>query len=81
MFLIVLREIVIVFLVCLSVYVLSKLIRKIFLTEKTKQEVEDATTIIKETINEAKALGIKGFIHKPLVLEELEKIVLAELNK
>ena len=34
-----------------------------------------------ETINEAKALGIKGFIHKPLVLEELEKIVLAELSK
>lgn len=34
-----------------------------------------------ETVNEAKALGIIGFIHKPLVLEELERIVLAELNK
>jgi two-component system response regulator (stage 0 sporulation protein F) len=34
-----------------------------------------------ETINEANSLGIVGYIHKPLVLEELEKIVLAELNK
>jgi two-component system response regulator (stage 0 sporulation protein F) len=34
-----------------------------------------------ETINETKALGVLGFIHKPLVLEELEKIVMAELNK
>lgn len=34
-----------------------------------------------ETVNEAKSLGIIGFIHKPLVLEELERIVLAELNK
>jgi two-component system response regulator (stage 0 sporulation protein F) len=33
-----------------------------------------------ETINEAKALGVKGYIHKPLVLEELERIVLAELK-
>ena len=34
-----------------------------------------------ETINEAKLLGVMGYIHKPLVLEELERIVLAELNK
>ncbi len=34
-----------------------------------------------ETITEAKALGALSFIHKPLVLEELEKIVLAQLNK
>ncbi|MBF0490393.1 MAG: response regulator [Candidatus Omnitrophica bacterium] len=34
-----------------------------------------------ETINEAKALGVLGYVHKPLVLEELEKIVLSELNK
>lgn len=32
-----------------------------------------------ETINEARSLGIKGYIHKPLILEELEKIVLSEL--
>lgn len=32
------------------------------------------------TINETKALGIAGFIHKPLVLDELEKIVLKELK-
>jgi len=32
-------------------------------------------------INEANSLGVKGYVHKPLVLEELEKIVLFELNK
>ncbi len=31
-------------------------------------------------INEANSLGVKGYVHKPLVLEELEKIVMAELN-
>ncbi len=33
-----------------------------------------------ETVNRANSLGVKGYVHKPLVLEELEKIVLAELN-
>jgi len=33
-----------------------------------------------ETINEAKALGVIGYIHKPFILEELEKIVLAQFN-
>ena len=32
-----------------------------------------------ETINAAKTLGVTGYIHKPLILEELEKIVLKEL--
>ena len=32
------------------------------------------------TVNEANSWGIKGYVHKPLVLEELERIVLAELN-
>ena len=32
-----------------------------------------------ETVNEAYSLGIKGYVHKPLVLEELEKVVLSEL--
>lgn len=32
------------------------------------------------TINEANSWGIKGYIHKPLVLDELEKIVMTELN-
>lgn len=32
-----------------------------------------------ETIKEATSLGIKGYVHKPLVLEELEKVVLSEL--
>ena len=33
-----------------------------------------------ETIKEAKSLAVIGYIHKPLILEELEKIVLAELK-
>ncbi|NTV30185.1 MAG: response regulator [Candidatus Omnitrophica bacterium] len=31
-------------------------------------------------VEEVKALGVLGFIHKPLILDELEKIVLAELG-
>lgn len=34
-----------------------------------------------ETVNEANSWGIRGYVHKPLILEELEKIVLAELKK
>ncbi|MBF0619222.1 MAG: response regulator [Candidatus Omnitrophica bacterium] len=34
-----------------------------------------------EVVKEAASLGAIGFIHKPLVLEELERVVLAELNK
>ncbi len=33
-----------------------------------------------ETINQANALGVIGYIHKPFILEELEKIVLAHLS-
>ena len=32
------------------------------------------------TVNEANSWGIRGYIHKPLVLEELEKIVVGELG-
>ncbi len=34
-----------------------------------------------ETINQAHSLGITGFIHKPLVLEELQKVVMKELQE
>ena len=34
-----------------------------------------------DTVNEAYSLGIKGYVHKPLILEELEKVVLSELLK
>ena len=33
-----------------------------------------------ETVIEASQLGVVGYIHKPLVLDELEKIVLAQLK-
>ena len=32
------------------------------------------------TINDAKSLGVVNYIHKPLILEELEKVVLKELG-
>jgi len=32
------------------------------------------------TIKETRDLGVLGFIHKPLILDELEKVVLKELN-
>ncbi|HBG60560.1 MAG TPA: hypothetical protein DDX37_01765 [Candidatus Omnitrophica bacterium] len=31
-------------------------------------------------VAEANSLGIQKYIHKPLILEELEKIVMKELN-
>lgn len=31
-------------------------------------------------VNEANSWGVKGYIHKPLILDELEKIVMAELK-
>ena len=34
-----------------------------------------------ETIKEASALGVVSYIHKPLILEELEKVVLAQIQK
>ena len=34
-----------------------------------------------EVIIEANQLGVIGYIHKPLVLDELEKIVLAQISK
>ena len=33
-----------------------------------------------EIVNEANSWGIKGYIHKPLVLEELEGIVMGEVD-
>jgi len=33
-----------------------------------------------QTMNEAKNLGAVGYIHKPLVLEELEKVVMREIQ-
>jgi DNA-binding response OmpR family regulator len=34
-----------------------------------------------ETIKEANKLGVLSYVHKPLILEELEKIVLAQLQQ
>ena len=55
---------------------------------KDLRKIDQSTKVImvsgiedEDIVKEARSLGITGFIHKPLVLEELEKIVLAELNK
>ena len=55
-----------------------RLLRK---TNQTTKVIMVSGVEDEETINEAKALGVVGYVHKPLVLEELERIVLAELNK
>ncbi len=34
-----------------------------------------------ESMKKANDLGAKGYIHKPLILEELEKVVMDELKK
>ena len=33
-----------------------------------------------KVISEANSMGVRGYIHKPLILEELETIVMAELK-
>ena len=54
--------------------------------KKLREEKNDVKVIMvtgienEESVNEANSWGVKGYIHKPLVLEELEKIVLAELD-
>jgi len=35
----------------------------------------------KEVLDQAKELGVSDYIHKPLILEELEKVVLAKINQ
>jgi len=54
---------------------------------KKLRDAQNTTKVIMVTgaedqtiINQADALGAKEYIHKPLVLEELEKIVMSELN-
>ena len=54
---------------------------KILRGEKNDIKVIMVTGAVEEeTINEANSWGIKGYIHKPLVLEELEQVVLRELK-
>ena len=57
-----------------------EVLRQLRKTDQTTKVIMVSGVEEEETINEAKALGVIGYIHKPLVLEELERIVLAELN-
>ena len=53
---------------------------------KLREDKNDVKVIMvtgiddEKTVNEANSWGVKGYIHKPLVLDELEKIVLSELE-
>jgi len=56
-------------------------------TLKILREKGDQTKVMMVTgvedeaiVNELKDLGIAGIVHKPLILEELEQIVMKELN-
>jgi two-component system, response regulator, stage 0 sporulation protein F len=58
-----------------------ELLRKIR-ADGSKVKVIMVTGVEEEqTMKEAESLGALGYIHKPLILEELEKIVLSELKK
>lgn len=55
---------------------------------KELRDKQDETKVVmvsgvndEEIVSAAKSLGVRGFVHKPLVLEELEKIVLSELKR
>ena len=54
---------------------------------KTLRERENPVKVImvtgiedQEIVNQVKSFGVLNYVHKPLVLEELEKIVLKELT-
>ena len=48
--------------------------------DSAKQEVIMVTGVEEEgVIKEANALGVISYVHKPLILEELEKIVLSQM--
>lgn len=58
-----------------------ELLRKIR-AEGNKVKVIMVTGVEEEqTMKEAEQLGALGYVHKPLILEELERIVLSELKK
>lgn len=52
------------------------------------RKADDQTRVImvtgveeEETFKEANNLGVLSYIHKPLILEELEKVVLAQIQR
>ncbi len=54
--------------------------------KKLRENKNDVAVIMvtgneeEEVVSEANSWGIKGYVHKPLILEELEEIVMAELK-
>ena len=57
-----------------------EVLRELRKTKPTLKVIMVSGVEDEEVIKEAKALGVIGYIHKPFILEELEKIVLAQLN-
>ncbi len=55
---------------------------------KQLRGISDPTPVImvtgveeEETFKEANSLGVVSYIHKPLILEELQRVVLAQIKK
>jgi two-component system, response regulator, stage 0 sporulation protein F len=57
-----------------------EVLRELRKTNQTIKVIMVSGVEDEETIKEANSLGVIGYIHKPFILEELEKIVLAQLN-
>jgi two-component system, response regulator, stage 0 sporulation protein F len=57
-----------------------EVLRELRKTNPTTKVIMVSGVEDEETIKEANSLGVIGYIHKPFILEELEKIVLAQIN-
>ena len=57
-----------------------EVLRELRKTDKQTRIVMVTGVEEEEVIKEANALGVVSYVHKPLILEELEKIVLAQLD-
>jgi DNA-binding response OmpR family regulator len=57
-----------------------EVLRALRAANKTTKVIMVSGVEDEDIIKEANKLGVVGYIHKPLVLDELEKIVMAQLN-
>ena len=57
-----------------------EVLRKIRATNNSVKVIMVTGVEEEETVKEARRLGVIGYVHKPLVLEELEQVVLKELK-
>ncbi len=57
-----------------------EVLRELRKTDKETKVVMVTGVEEEEVISEANSLGVISYVHKPLILEELEKIVLSQLS-